>query len=175
MTKKLKITIALSIFAAIALCILSMPFLNKLAKAPGRERLYCETNLNQLYKVLLEYTGDNEGRFPRPEKWNDLLNGYRNNSDVSFLCPSQKGDSENRCDYAMNTNLEGKLFSEVAEDVVLLFESDRSWNTVGSEKQMDFGNHSYLLETTTCGILLSDGSVIFPWKGDTGRFNWGNY
>jgi peroxiredoxin Q/BCP len=86
-------------------------------------RIVCGSHMSALGKAILVYANDNDGRFPTPAKWCDLL---IENADVipeMFICP-QSGTVYGESSYAMNVNLVGKKIDEVSPDTVLLFETD---------------------------------------------------
>jgi hypothetical protein len=69
---------------------------------PIQVHLACTKNLHELGLYLLMYAEDNEGRYPSPERWCDLLVAkYGEDEDFKNLlrCP---GADAGPCNYAMN-------------------------------------------------------------------------
>jgi hypothetical protein len=98
----------------------------------------CSSNLVELGRAIYVYMEANDGKYPNPEKWCDLLVEYADVNEVFFICNSavRRGDS-GPCHFAMNPNCGPNSPS----DTVLLFESDGGWNEFGGVEKMSFDNH----------------------------------
>lgn len=86
-------------------------------------KIVCGNHLNGLAKAMTVYANDDPlGKYPKPNKWCDLLLAADLISEKMFRCPASKA-KEGQCSYAMNKNLIGMKASEVSGGVVLLFET----------------------------------------------------
>jgi peroxiredoxin Q/BCP len=83
----------------------------------------CGVHMSALGKAIMVYAVDNDGRFPTPQKWCDLLIENVDATPKLFICP-QSNAVYGESSYAMNVNLVGKKIDEVPADTVLLFETD---------------------------------------------------
>lgn len=149
---------------------------------PSRRRwtlLTSGTRLAGLGKAMWIYAGENDGKFPTPDKWCDLLlEGdyvvadwfvrprlilYRPIVGGHMLVwpPGKRG----RCDYAMNPNCES---ISSPPEMVLLFESKGGWNQFGGPELLAPENH----EGRGCNILFNDGHVSFEFTEGFGELKW---
>jgi hypothetical protein len=130
--------------------------------------LKCKSNLIRLYQALLIYNHDSPHKeYPEPQKWCDLLvKSHAHGDDLSiFICPlKQPSDDMEQCDYAMNPK--AKLNS--SPDVVLLFEAECGWNSVGGPELLNFENH----QGKGCHILFNSGNVEFITPDQINELKW---
>lgn len=137
-----------------------------LLMAPTRpqQRVVCGSNLAGLGKAMLIYASDNNGIYPTPSKWCDLLIKDTDVSKKEFLCPLvHKGP----CNYAMNKNIE-KLGTKAPPDMVLLFDSKPGWNQSGGPEIVNTENH----QGDGCNILFNDTHVRFVRASDINGLQW---
>ncbi|MBN2595126.1 MAG: hypothetical protein JXA81_16605 [Sedimentisphaerales bacterium] len=136
----------------------------------------CANNLQQLNKAILLYSNDNNGCYPEPSRWCDLLLEYEQIELRYFLCPGVTSQwrrqvfpwpilRNERCYYAMNPNCEPNS----PPDTVLLFETKGGWNKFDGPELLTFENH-----LGRCNILFNDGHVEIVSQKHIPDLNWGN-
>lgn len=133
----------------------------------------CTDNMKILGIEARIYETDNNDRL-LPANWCDVLltnnigaSDYSLNISEKFRCPS--APKKQRCSYAMNRQLVGiKNTDEVAQDTVMLFESDAGWNAVGGVEILS-SRHSGL------NVALADGSVREIPAKDIPNLRWNPY
>lgn len=123
----------------------------------------CGINLHQLGKAMLIYSNDNQGHYPEPNQWCDILLKH-NEVDLKHLyCPGitfrwkrqilpLPVPKNERCYYAMNPDCEPNS----PKDMVLLFETKGGWNQTGGPELLTTENH-----TGRCNVLFNDGHAEF--------------
>jgi len=134
-------------------------------------RVVCQSNLSTLGKAMAMYAQENDGKYPTPSKWCDLLTEFPDITEKLFVCPA---DKEERCSYAMNPNCEPNSPS----DIVLLFETKGPgriselglWNPYGGPVLLSFSNH----DGYGGFVLFNDLSVQFVDFKRLGKLNWGD-
>jgi len=129
------------------------------------QRIVCGSHLNSLGTALQLYATDNEGKYPTPEKWCDLLIDYSDASKKSFECPAS--EEKGQCNYAMNKNIE-KLGPHSPSNMVLLFETYPGFNQAGGPELLNPKSH----QGRGCNILFNDGHVEFIEAEDLNRLQW---
>jgi len=134
----------------------------------------CAFNLQRLGKAMLLYSNNN-GCYPEPNRWCDLLSEYEQIELKHFLCPGVTFQwrrqvfpwpvpKNEKCYYAMNPNCEPNS----PPDTVLLFETKGGWNKFGGLDLMTTKNHwGY------CIILFNDGHVEIVSQKHIPDLNWG--
>jgi prepilin-type processing-associated H-X9-DG protein len=127
-------------------------------------RVACGENLVGLGKAMYIYTEDNNGRFPTPATWCDLLVQHADVQPQTLRCP---GTGEGSSSYAMNTFVRG-LSSDLPPDMVLLFEASPGWNQVGGPELLAIERH----QGDGCNVLFVDGHVEFVRSADLPRLRW---
>lgn len=144
------------LFAAIALlilgCLLGMliPFETSLVR---HRREVVGAKLARLYRAITEYSVSHDGYLPTADKWCDLLIEHdKNLSKDSFRYPPGKYGVFL---FAFNKNLDGLRLSDIPEDVVLLFETDGSWNLSGGPELLE----GRFKERKRFFVLLANGRV----------------
>jgi len=136
----------------------------------------CAYNLQQLSKAILLYSNDNQGRYPEPNRWCDLLLEYEQIELKHFLCPDVTFQwhrqvfpwpvpKNEKCYYAMNPNCEPNL----PPDTVLLFETKGGWNRFGGPELLTTENH-----LGRSNILFNDGRVERVGQKHIPDLNWGD-
>ena len=126
-------------------------------------RMMCATNLSGLGKSMLIYAHKNDGEYPTPSEWCDLLLQNTDLQEKQFRCD---GNKKERCSYAMNPNCEPNS----PKDMVLLFETKGGWNQFGGEELLTTENHG----GHGCNILFNDTHVKFVTPEEIGQLNWGD-
>ncbi len=150
----------------IAIPIVMLFVMNLLFNATPRtaQRVQCGSNMQSLGKAMNIYASDNNGMFPTPSRWCDLLIEYTDVSKEEFLCPAaHKGP----CNYAMNKNIE-ELSAKAPPDMVLLFESVPGWNQSGGPEILNIENH----QGEGCNVLFSNTHVSFERPEDVNKLRW---
>ncbi len=100
----------------------------------------CGTNVYGLARAMIVYARDTEsGRLPLADQWCDLLI-MRDYCNVKHFVCKESDAIEGESSYALNKNVAGKRLSELAADVVLLFETD-----LGKDKK---GRKGFLKDRT---------------------------
>jgi hypothetical protein len=118
------------------------------------------------------YANDNQGHYPDPDRWCDLLLQHARVDADRFLCPAVKWGwrrqvfpfpvpKNRRCYYAMNPNCEPNS----PDDVVFLFEIEGGWNKSGGPELMTAENH-----TGPGSVLLHGGDLPAE---EFAKLNWG--
>jgi len=122
----------------------------------------CAGNLRYVGTMISIYSAANDGKYPSPNKWCELLvaGSYINAKVLS--CPTAP---HGRIHYAMNPNCEPNS----PGDVVLLFESKPGWNQVGGPELLNTENHF----GKGCNILFNDMQVEFVTSEKLGNLKWG--
>jgi len=146
-------------------------------------RMLCGSNLSCLGKALLIYEREN-GRYPEPEQWCDLLLNDSEIQSETFICPTSLRaiytvylpcfnnkiklrspfKKKGRCSYAMNPNCEPNL----PPDTVLLFETEDGWNQYGGKEILTKENHY----GEGCNVLFNGCYCNFVQNPE--KLNWGN-
>lgn len=163
--------------------------------------IICAGNLRALYSALQKYAEDNNGFYPTPSKWCDLLVEKTGISKNKFYCrsagqiitdnPIEETNSPVRvsfvCDYndeqgkkkyvynveGSNYGLNPNVEPNSAPDVVLLFEIVRCWNQFGGPELVSVKNHTEIYPKEGCNVLFNDGSGRFVKSKDISELNWG--
>ncbi len=104
----------------------------------------CRANMLTLADAVSHYCKENNGDFPQVSKWCDSImlecKDWPIITKEIFRCPDvEKGLSG----YAINKNLEGKKWNEIAPDTVVLFEALPGWNQNGGQELIRFNKHSF--------------------------------
>ena len=88
------------------------------------------SNLSSLGNALLSYAGDNEGKYPKAEKWCDLLEPYIKKRERVFVYSFW---GKKLCYYAMNPDID----SNSSPNTIVFFESRAGWNLSGGPFLID--------------------------------------
>jgi prepilin-type processing-associated H-X9-DG protein len=136
-------------------------------------QINCTNNMKILALAIKNYDYD-YALFP-PAEWCDvILTNKMDTSSQAFViskdlhCPTTP--KKQLCGYAMNRNLVGiRDTSQIAQDTVLLFESDAGWNAVGGPEIAVPRHHNGL------NVALVDGSVQQINFKDLGSLRWDPY
>jgi hypothetical protein len=135
----------------------------------------CVGNLKRLREAMRTYASQNNGQYPDPNQWCDLLSQHVDVDTDRFLCPGVKRKwrrqvfplpvpKNERCYYAMNPNCE--LNSPKA--TVLLFETAGGWNKCGGPELMTAENH----RGRSC-VLFNSGRLEIVSTIEFEKLNWG--
>jgi prepilin-type processing-associated H-X9-DG protein len=119
-------------------------------------RVVCGQNMHGLGKAMLIYTNNYDDKFPTQTKWCDLLIKYAEVPPEGFRCKG--APQQDRCNYAMNKNLENVDRRNAPPDMVLVFESSPGWNQSGKDDG--------------CYVLFVDGHVEFIEKQSLDELKW---
>jgi hypothetical protein len=120
---------------AIGLCVLSIVFSTAGGGCILHRDLVCRLNLHKLKLALESYANFNEGNYPTPSKWCDLIRNYM--VERALVCPAKRHTQE-RCSYALNPN----THPNSPPNMVLLFETKGGWNQFGGPELLSTENHS---------------------------------
>jgi hypothetical protein len=100
--------------------------------------------LYQVGLLIRFYADDNNGEYPSPEEWCDLLiRSYREQAYL-FICPGATDkitQDSDQSSYVLNRNVLGMKASEIPPNVVLLFEGPVGWNQVGGPELLTAEYH----------------------------------
>jgi hypothetical protein len=159
-----------------AVLLLGMWWVETCGPASGALGMACNSNLSRLGKAMLIYSEDNQGRYPEPNQWCDLLSEHNQLEPKHFLCPAVRFrwrrqvlpwpvPKNERCYYAMNPH----CYPNSTADTVLLFETKGGWNKLGGRELLTAENHwGY-----ACNILFNDGRVRLARPKQLGQLRWG--
>ncbi len=129
------------------------------------QRIMCGTNLSGIGKAMMVYSYDNDGEYPTPDRWCDLLIEQADATDKMFTCPG--AELKDTGNYAMNPAVE-KMGADSPADMVLVFESQPGWNQAGGPELLTLDNHQH----EGCNILFVDGHVEFVKPEDIPKLRW---
>ncbi|MHC4545214.1 MAG: H-X9-DG-CTERM domain-containing protein [Planctomycetota bacterium] len=129
-------------------------------------RVVCGQNMHGLGKAMLIYTNNYDDKFPTQTKWCDLLIKYAEVPPEGFRCKG--APQQDRCNYAMNKNLENVDRRNAPPDMVLVFESSPGWNQSGGPELLTTDNH----KDDGCYVLFVDGHVEFIEKQSLDELKW---
>lgn len=136
----------------------------------------CASNLGRLGDAMKAYANDNQGHYPDPNRWCDLLLQHTNTDRNWFLCPGVKWrwrrqvlpwpiPKNERCYYAMNPNCDPNS----PDDTVLLFEIAGGWNISGGPERMTVENHL----GRGGSVLVNGGYLPAVGADELDTLNWG--
>jgi len=122
----------------------------------------CGIPLQKLDKALSIYSDDNQGKYPDPDQWCDILVNNKLAKNVDFICPEVKFRWERqilplpipinrKSYYAINPNCEPNS----PPDTVLLFDIKGGWNKSGGPELLTTENH----QGNVCIVLFNDGHI----------------
>jgi prepilin-type processing-associated H-X9-DG protein len=141
------------------------------------DRINCVNNMKQLGLLMRIYRGDNYDRYPTAQWCDIILTNKFDKAELGNLstniakmvhCPSAPRNE--RCSYAFNRQLVGiKDTDQIAQDTVMLFESDAGWNAVGGPEIIAKRHNSGL------NVALIDGSVLQIQGKDIPSLRWNPY
>jgi hypothetical protein len=121
---------------------------------------FCAQRLMPIGFALQYYQSDNNGKYPTPEIWCDLLSKSELGSPL--IHPS---DEDYYHSFAINPNCEPNS----PDDVVLAFPSKGGWNSYGGAELLSFEYHG----GKSCYILLNSYSVKSITQEEVAELNWG--
>lgn len=136
----------------------------------------CASNLKRLGDTMKAYAEENQGCYPDPNRWCDLLLQHTDTDRHQFMCSGVKWrwrrqvlpwpvPKNERCYYAMNPNCEPNS----PDDTVLLFETAGGWNISGGPELMVAGNH----RGSGCSVLVNGGYLPVVRPEEFKKLNWG--
>ncbi|HUT29367.1 MAG TPA: hypothetical protein VMX13_06215 [Sedimentisphaerales bacterium] len=123
--------------------------------------LICGTHVCGLGTAIQVYAERNDGQYPTPEKWCDLLIEDVLVTEAQFVCP---GAPRGPCNYAINPNCQPGS----ARDLVLLFEAKPGWNQAGGPELLTTANH----KDEGAFVCFADLSVKFVRTDELARLKW---
>jgi hypothetical protein len=126
----------------------------------------CRSNISQLAVLISEYRRDNDGRFPKAEKWCDILLEQTKAEESLFACPLAEGA---RCSYSLN-KYAAQAGSDLPDDMVLLFESKPGWNQVGGPELFVAPHESR--RGNSGSVLFGNGKARFVSEDGLEELNW---
>jgi len=121
----------------------------------------CEENLRIVSKAMWAYVEDNNGKFPRADKWCSLLIQNTDLQRGRFICKSAKSGLSN---YAINPN----ATPTSPRNRVLLFETKGGWNHAGGADLLTLANHA----GAGCNVMFVNGYVGFVEARWVGALKW---
>lgn len=152
-----------AIIAPVALMMgILMPVLGRTRELA--QQTVCASHLHQVSLVIRMYSDDNDGQYPTPAKWCDLLIEHDYINGKQLRCPGAK---EGPCNYAMNKNIE-RLGPAAPPDMVLLFETHPGWNQSGGPEILTTENHV----RDGCNIVFVDAHTRFVRQKDLEDLRW---
>lgn len=126
----------------------------------------CKLNISQLAGGINMYRRDNDGQFPKAEKWCDILLEQTKTDESLFSCPLAESA---RCSYSLNKHA-AQAGSDLPEDMVLLFESGPGWNQVGGPELF---NASHETRRGSVGfVAFADGNGRFVSEDELDALKW---
>lgn len=93
-------------------------------------RRICARNLETLYRGLVHYSNENDGRLPMADNWCDAIIDESYITEETFNCPQTQHP---KISYAFNKYLSNLKISELSNDTIVLFESFGGWNFNGDQ------------------------------------------
>jgi len=158
--------VLLSIAASVVLYFMLGPMI-LISKQLAIKKMMCMSNLYRLGRAIYLYSEKNNGRYPEPDKWCDLLveNTYTDVYKSSFVCEStlRRGDS-GPCHFAINPN----CGPNSPPETVLLFETKGGWNQYGGPEMLTLENH----RGEGCNILFNDTHADFVRPEEVSKLKW---
>jgi prepilin-type processing-associated H-X9-DG protein len=135
----------------------------------------CANNMKSLGLAVILCKSDHYGTFPSNQWCDELLTNKEVMSEFTtnlaniFHCPTAPKNQQ--CSYAFNRQLAGiKETDQVAQDTVMLFESDAGWNAVGGPEIMAVRRHYSGLN-----VAFVDGSIEYVEYKNLGKLRWNPY
>ena len=154
------------ILIIIAIVALLMSWLLPLQDHPVQSpSTHCRSNLHQLAVAIKIYSDENEGKYPTPEIWCDLIQKSYPEIKEILVCPGalEAGD-KGQSHFAINPNCEPNS----PYDIVLLFETKAGWNQQGGPELLTTENH----QGKGCNILFKDWSAKFVKTEELDEVKW---
>jgi len=124
------------------------------------KQFYCQHALHAIGRAMESYAEDNEGRYPDPNQWCDLIESSDELYAGVFKCPAA---DDGRCHYAMNPYCEPNS----PGDTVLVFETHDGWNQYGGPELLCLDRHRGL-----ANVVFNDRHVEFVRPQDINDLNW---
>lgn len=130
----------------------------------------CGTNMRYLCNAIFLYTHDNDGRYPTPDRWCDLLLQNPDIDEETFICKSAlKLGDKGHCHYAINPNCSPNS----PPDTVLLFETTGGWNQHGGPELLTTEHHKRNGHKV-CNVSFNDGHVELVEAENLNKLKWDN-
>jgi prepilin-type processing-associated H-X9-DG protein len=174
-TTRRKVIFSLVFIPCILAFIIFMGVSTYRALETSADQIRCANNMKLLDLAVKLCENDHYGTFPSNQWCDELLTNKEAMSEFTtnlaniFRCPTAL--KSQRCSYALNRQLVGiKNTGGIAEDTVMLFESDTGWNAVGGSEIMAVRRHYSGLN-----VALVDGSVEYVEYKDLGKLRWNPY
>jgi len=134
---------------------------------PGHAGLTCSRNLMGLGSAMMVYAHEFDDQYPTASKWCDLLLQGDYVSEKQFWCPSLE-TRQGQSSYTFNKNIVGIRWSQIPDEVVLLFESKPGWNAIGGLEMLAPENH----DGKGCLILFKDRRVEWVKRKKLAKLKW---
>lgn len=145
----------IGITVAVFLIILTfIPALGRMG--PYAYRVRCMASMHAIEVGLYDYTQENQGKYPDPNKWCDILKGRFVREEIF----------KDIFHFAMNP----KCTPDSPANTVLLFETKSGWNQFGQAELIYLKKY----DKKGCIILFNDGRVDFIEPNNIDKLNWGN-
>lgn len=127
-------------------------------------RITCNCHMIYLRKAVKNYAEQNEGKYPPPEKWCDLL--YENTEGAEkIFCRTPGGSKEGAlCHYALNPQCR----QDSPEGTVLFFEIKGGWNEFGGSDLITSENNY----KRGWRVIMNGGRVEFIEPHELNKLLW---
>ena len=127
-------------------------------------RILCRCNWTALREAMLAYANDNDGKYPAPERWCDILVENTETPDKLFCKRTFREAGMYECHYVLNPDCQ----LNSPNNVVLLFENKGGWNQFGGlELLTDESNYR-----KGWRVLFNDGHLEFIQPFKLKKLNW---
>lgn len=104
-----------------------------LAKAKyQRQNSDCIGNVKKITLAIRLYADEHEGKCPPAPKWCDDITPNLDGRQI-LECPQRHGSQGA---YGFNARLAGRTLSAIPPDTVMIFETDKGWNTTGGNGEV---------------------------------------
>ena len=156
----LRIALGLAIVILLVANLIELPL-----RTPSRAYIItCKANLRILHDAFTVYAQDNDGTYPTPAQWCDLIKPMlltQYDGEGSLYCPKSRYTA---CDYAMNPHADPCS----PPDVVLLFESQPGWNQFGGADLLRTDNH----KDVGANVIFVSGEIISVTADQVADLRW---
>jgi hypothetical protein len=130
---------------------------------PIAQEEVCRGRMREIARALSFYSVDNNGEYPAPDKWCDLLLEGKHIS-KGFL--TRTADKKAQHSYAINPN----ATPNSPADIVVVFETVGGWNQFGGLELLTTEHHT----GKGCNVLFNDFGIQFVPSERLGDLKWEN-